>query len=157
MRTTPLLLAGVLATPATAGTISITLPQMPVAEYHKPYVAAWIEPVGGGAAQTVFVWYDLRKPNNGGAKWLADVRSWWRKSGRTLNLPADGLSGATRAPGTYKIPLPANLKSGAYTLFVEAARESGGREMVSLPITIPAKAASTSGKTELGAVTLAAR
>jgi len=157
MRKTPFLIAGALAAPASAGTISITLPQVPVAEYHKPYVAAWVEPVGGGAAQTLFVWYDLKKPNNGGAKWLADVRSWWRKSGRTLNLPADGLSGATRPPGTYKIPLPANLKSGAYTLFVEAAREAGAREIVSVPLAVPAKAASASGKTELGAVTVAVR
>lgn len=157
MRKTPLLLAGVLAAPATAGTISVTIPQLPVAEYHKPYVAAWVEPVGGGAAQTVFVWYDLKKPNNGGVKWLGDLRTWWRKGGRTLTLPADGLSGATRAPGTYKIPLPANLKSGSYTLFVEASRESGAREIVSVPVTVPVQAAGATGKTELGAVSIAVR
>ena len=161
MRPAYLLAAGAIAAPiiaaptiAAAQTVSVTIPRLNVAEYHRPYVAGWLEPAAGGAARTVFVWYDLRKPNNGGQKWLADVRSWWRKSGRTLNLPADGLSGATRAPGTYKIPLPANLKSGAYTLYVEAAREAGGRELVSVPLTVPAKPAEASGKTELGAVTV---
>jgi len=155
MRKTPLLIAGALAAPASAGTISVTIPQVPVAEYHRPYVAAWIEPAGGGAAQTVFVWYDIKKKGNEpGTKWLSDLRTFWRKGGRSLTLPADGLSGATRAPGTYQIPLPANLKSGAYILYVEAARETGGRELVSVPLSVPAKAASAAGKTELGTVTI---
>jgi len=155
MRKTPLLLAGALAAPASAGTISITIPQVPVAEYHRPYVAAWIEPAGGGAAQTVFVWYDIKKKGNEpGTKWLSELRTFWRKGGRSLTLPADGLSGATRAPGTYQIPLPASLKTGTYTLYVEAARETGGRELVSVPLTIPAKAARAAGKTELGTVTI---
>jgi hypothetical protein len=156
MRMTPLLFAGLIAAPATAGTVSITIPRLPVAEYHKPYVAAWIEPAGGGAAKTLFVWYDFKhKGAEPGTKWLAELRSWWRKGGRSVALPADGLSGATRAPGTYTIPLPADLHSGQYVLYVEAARETGGRELVSVPITVPAKGpASASGKTELGAVTL---
>lgn len=158
MRKTPLLLAGALAAPASAGTISVTIPQLSVAEYHRPYVAAWIEPASGGPAQTVFVWYDIKKTGNEpGTKWLSDLRTFWRKGGRSLTLPADGLSGATRPPGTYKIPLPANLKSGAYILYVEAARETGGREIVSVPLTVPAKAAAASGKTELGAVAVAIR
>ncbi|SDA36481.1 DUF2271 domain-containing protein [Sphingomonas sp. NFR15] len=155
MRKTPLLIAGALATPASAGTISVTIPQVPVAEYHRPYVAAWIEPVGGGAAQTVFVWYDIKKKGaEPGTKWLSDLRTFWRKGGRSLTLPADGLSGATRAPGTYQIPLPTNLKPGAYTLYVEAARETGGRELVSVPLGVPVKPARAAGKTELGTVTI---
>jgi len=42
-------------------------------------------------------------------------------------------------------------------LFVEAARETGGRELVSTLISIPARAAAASGKSELGAVTISAR
>ncbi|MDF0488256.1 DUF2271 domain-containing protein [Sphingomonas sp. H39-1-10] len=155
MRKTPLLIAGALAAPASAGTISVTIPQVPVAEYHRPYVAAWIEPVGGGAAQTVFVWYDIKKKGNEpGTKWLSDLRTFWRKGGRSLALPADGLSGATRPPGTYQIPLPTNLKPGAYTLYVEAARETGGRELVSVPLGVPVKPARAAGKAELGTVTI---
>ncbi len=81
-----------------------------------------------------------------GTKWLADLRSWWRKGGRSLKQPADGVSGATRAPGTYQIPLPGDLKPGAYVLHVEAAREAGGRELISVPINLPAASGSGAGK-----------
>jgi hypothetical protein len=154
-----LTLSGMVAAPAMAtGTVNVTIPRLNVAEYHKPYMAVWIEPAGGGAARTVAVWYDLKKGGNEpGTKWLSELRAWWRKGGKNLNMPADGISGATRAPGGYAIPLPADLKPGAYVLNVEAARETGGREVVSMPISIPAKAAKTGGKTELGTITLSAR
>ncbi len=155
MRKTPLLLAGLLAAPAGAASVSITIPQLKVAEYHRPYVAAWLEPSGGGETRTLFVWYDIKMTGSEpGTKWLADLRSWWRKGGRSLKLPADGVSGATRAPGTYQIPIPANVKPGAYVLHVEAARETGGRELVSIPLTLPAASGSASGKSELGAITI---
>ncbi len=155
MRKTPLLVAGLLSAPAGAATFSITVPQLKVSEYHRPFVAAWLEPTEGGEAKPLFVWYDVKKTGaEPGTKWLADLRSWWRKGGRGLKLPADGISGATRAPGTYQIPLPADLKPGAYVLHVEAAREAGGREIVSVPITLPAASGSGSGKSELGAVTI---
>ena len=52
----------------------------------------------------------------------------------------------------------AKLAPGQYTLVVEAAREVGGRELLKIPFTWPAKGAPQSGKaqgsTELGAVTL---
>ena len=89
MRTVQLLVAGLLAAPAnailvasaTAGTISVTIPKLAVAEYHRPYVAGWIEPAAGGPTQTIFVWYQIRKGSEPGTKWLADLRTWWRKGG----------------------------------------------------------------------------
>jgi len=149
------------AAPAAAETLTVnlTLPRISVAEYHKPYVAIWVQKAGG-PAKTLAVWYDVNKRNNGGAKWLRDVRLWWRASGRSLTMPADGVSGATRAPGpqsaTFTTPLPA----GAYTLFVEAAREAGGSEVVRVPFTVGgngAVRASAAGKAELGAVALTVR
>ena len=160
MRHSALLLVGaVVAAPAAAaGTINVTIPQLKVAEYHRPYVAIWLEPAGGGAIRTLATWYDVKKGGNEpGTKWLSDLRAWWRKGGKSLNLPADGISGATRAPGSHAIPLPANLKAGEYILNVEAARETGGRELVTVPISIPAKPARAAGKTELGAISLSAR
>ena len=155
MRPAYLLLAGVISTPATAATVTITIPRLKVAEYHRPYVAGWLEPAGGGAARTVFVWYDIKKGGaEPGTKWLADLRSWWRKGGRNLSLPANGVSGATRAPGTYQVPLPADLKPGQYVLTIEAARETGGREMVQVPITVPGKGGTATGKSELGTITV---
>jgi hypothetical protein len=160
-RILPVLVAGTIgASPAMAATVSVTLPRLPVAEYHRPYVAGWIEPAAGGDARTLFVWYDIKKggpnppPGEGGTKWLSELRTWWRKGGRSLKMPADGLSGATRAPGAYTIPLPANLPAGQYVFKVEAARESGARELVSVPFAVPARGGSAAGSAELGAVTI---
>lgn len=158
MKKSLILAAGIVSAPAAAGTINVTIPRLNVAEYHKPYVAVWVEPAEGGPARTLAVWYEVKKGGNEpGTKWLADLRTWWRKGGRSLNLPADGVSGATRAPGAHRIPIPANLRPGSYVLYVEAARENGGRELVQVPLTIPARAASATGKTELGAISISTR
>lgn len=159
MKKTIAIAVSMAATPAIAGTVTVTIPRIAVAEYHVPYVAVWIEPKAGGPARTLAVWYDVdKRGNEPGTKWLADLRTWWRKGGRSLKLPADAVSGATRAPGAHRIAIPASVKPGSYTLYVEAAREDGGRELVSLPLDIPTRAAAkASGKTELGAVTLSPR
>lgn len=148
------------AAPAAAQSIdlTVTIPRLSVAEYHRPYVAIWVEGTGV-PAKTLAVWYDYDMRDNEGTKWLRDVRQWWRASGRSLSFPADGITGATRAPGTHKVSFgPAELgamKAGDYTLVVEAAREVGGRELLRLPFTWPPKpgqTASATGSAELGAV-----
>ncbi|MFN3304390.1 MAG: DUF2271 domain-containing protein [Roseateles sp.] len=151
--------------PAWAATVQlkIELPRLNVAEYHKPYIGVWLEKAGEpGAAAQLAVWYDLKKPNNGGTRWLKDMRQWWRQGGRELTLPADGISGATRAPGEHvlsldKHPSLAKLPAGQYELVVESSREAGGREVQRLPFTWPVKAAAEAkaqGEHELGAVQL---
>lgn len=158
----PAALAALVASPALAAdlTVKVQVPELGVAEYHKPYVAVWIE----GADKSVTnlaVWYDVKARDNKGTEWLKDLRQWWRKSGRELTVPADGLTGATRAPGEHTLDFSGSnaplkdLKPGEYTLMVEAAREAGGRELLKLPFTWPAaKAATAQGKNELGAVLL---
>ena len=118
----------------------------------------------GAAARTVAVWYDHDMRGGEGTKWLRDVRQWWRASGRSMRFPADGVTGATRAPGTHKIGFSrAQLGAqapGQYTLVIEAAREVGGRELVRIPFTWPGKAGGggkAAGKNELGAVSIAFR
>ena len=146
-----------LAAPAAAQSIdlTVTIPRLSVAEYHRPYVAIWLEK-NGAPAKTLAVWYDHDMKDNEGTKWLRDVRQWWRASGRGLSFPADGITGATKAPGTHKVSLGmGTMAPGDYTLLVEAAREVGGRELVKLPFSWPPKpgqAASATGSTELGAV-----
>ena len=80
-----------------------------------------------------------------------------------MSFPADGVTGATRAPGDNKIAFVAGkgplgaLSPGNYTLIVEAAREVGGREVVRLPFAWPPKPGSTvkaQGNAELGTVAL---
>ncbi|PVX29687.1 DUF2271 domain-containing protein [Sphingomonas pokkalii] len=151
--------------PGTAGAqtidLSIELPRMTVAEYHRPYVAAWLEKEGA-APQTLSVWYDVDKRGGEGTKWLRDVRQWWRAAGRSMRFPADGISGATRAPGVHKLRLVAGrgaiaaITPGSYVLVVEAAREVGGRELVRLPFRWTGTSATAVGKgsAELGTVSV---
>jgi len=163
-------LTGLLATsPAYATTLDITVevPKLNVAEYHRPYVAVWLEGADQKVAANLSVWYQQTGNSEGhGTKWLPDLRQWWRKSGRTLEVPVDGVTGPTRPVGTHALsfkdsqPALKQLAPGNYTLVVEAVREVGGRELVKVPFTWPAKTAqagSAQGSTELGKVTLAVK
>jgi hypothetical protein len=161
-------LSGLLAaSPAYATTldINVEVPKLNVAEYHRPYVAIWLEGADQKVAANLSVWYQQTGNSEGhGTKWLPDLRQWWRKSGRTLEVPVDGVTGPTRPVGTHALsfndrqPALKDLAPGNYTLVVEAAREVGGRELVKVPFSWPAKSAqngSAQGSTELGKVTLA--
>jgi hypothetical protein len=161
-------LSGLLATsPAYATTldINVEVPKLNVAEYHRPYVAIWLEGADQKVAANLSVWYQQTGNSEGhGTKWLPDLRQWWRKSGRTLDVPVDGVTGPTRPVGTHALsfndrqPALKDLAPGNYTLVVEAAREVGGRELVKVPFSWPARTAQTGsaqGSTELGKVTLA--
>lgn len=142
--------------------VSVEMPRLSVAEYHRPYVAIWIENTEGHVADLA-VWYDLKLRDSEGEKWLKDMRQWWRRSGRSLELPVDGLSGATRAVGEHALsftgdhPALAALQPGEYQLLIEAAREVGGRELIRLPFRWPVTEQVThesAGNTELGNVSL---
>ena len=162
-------LSGLLALPAYAAelNLSVEIPQLNVAEYHRPYVAIWLEGVDQKVAADLSVWYQMKDTREGhGTKWLPDLRQWWRKSGRNLKVPVDGVTGPTRPVGkhalkfTDKQPALAKLAPGNYTLVVEAAREVGGRELIKIPFVWPAKAPQSGkaqGSSEIGAVTLAVK
>ena len=161
-------LSGLLATPAYAATldINVEIPKLNVAEYHRPYVAVWIEGADQKVAANLSVWYQQTSNSEGhGTKWLPDLRQWWRKSGRSLKVPVDGVTGPTKPVGKHALSYSdkqhlARLAPGQYTLVVEAAREVGGRELVKIPFTWPAKAPQSGkaqGSSEIGAVTLAVK
>lgn len=157
--------SGIVAGPAVAADLSVTIevPALSVAEYHRPYVATWIERADGTVAANLSVWYDFKQKDKKGNKWLKDMRTWWRRAGRDLDMPVDGLSSATRPPGKHtsdysasEAPL-AELKPGSYELVVEAAREVGGREVLRIPFQWPPAApvdATARGSEELGEIAL---
>ena len=166
--TTTIALGTLLIAPTHAAEISINveIPRINAAEYHRPYVAVWVEGEGQKSVADLAVWYQQTDGKEGhGTKWLPDMRQWWRKSGRTLKVPVDGVTGPTRPVGKHAIrfdhkhPSLAKLPAGSYTLVVEAAREVGGRELLKIPFDWKGKPSSGSaqGKTELGKVTLAAK
>ncbi|PXV58322.1 Hypothetical protein SAMN04487785_105115 [Dyella jiangningensis] len=153
-----------LAAPAAAADLNVTvqIPQLNVAEYHRPYTAVWVEREDHSVAAQLAVWYAQKESKEGaGTKWLPELRQWWRRGGRDLQMPVDGVSGATRPAGDQKLsfhdgkaPL-GQLAPGKYELVVEAAREVGGREVVRVPFTWPAatpQQLAAQGSSELGAV-----
>ncbi|RYF31814.1 MAG: DUF2271 domain-containing protein [Comamonadaceae bacterium] len=165
----PIAASALFAAPALAAglNVSIEVPRLNTSEYHRPYVAAWIERADNSLAGTVALWYDVRtktnNPEGEGTKWLKDLRQWWRRGGRELAVPVDGITGATKPAGKHAIAVTEGsaampkLAPGAYKLVVEAAREQGGREVVSLPFQWPptkAEQTAAQGKDELGAVSL---
>ena len=163
--------AALLAIPATLAvqaasaselSVAVEVPRLEVAEYHRPYVALWIEREDQSVAANLSVWYEVGNRKEG-TKWLADLRQWWRRSGRNQTLPIDGVTGPTKPAGTHQLrftgdkePL-ASLAPGKYRLVVEAARESGGREVVRVPFEWPVKSVQSltgKGESELGTIAL---
>ena len=156
------LLGLAMTTSAQAGdlALSVELPRIDVAEYHRPYVAMWVRNSDSGDVTNIAVWYQIKKSDEKGEQWLKDMRQWWRRSGRSLDMPVDGITGATQQPGVHSVDtknLVKNLAAGNYKLYVEAAREVGGRELLQIPFKWPAKSAElleAQGKTELGKIAL---
>lgn len=144
--------------------LQIEIPRLQVSEYHRPYVAVWVSDERQQRVADIAVWYDVAMHNQEGTKWLPDLRQWWRRSGRALDMPVDGVSGATRPVGTHRIAIDdaliQDLAAGNYILHVEAAREVGGREHLQLPFAISEqgnaepKQQSLTGQHELGQITL---
>lgn len=118
--------------------ITLALPAIETSQYHRPYVAVWVEDAQQQPVKLIALW--VEKPD-----WLKDLRRFWRKIGRSNTALVDAVSGATQKPGSYTLhwdgsnddggPLP----EGNYTLFVEAAREQGGRSLAKHEFTLPAK------------------
>ena len=156
-------IASVSAFPTAAADMNIKLqiPSLDVAEYHRPYVAVWIEREDQSTAANLAVWYQTESKKEDGAQWLKDLRQWWRRGGRAETLPIDGVTGATRPVGEHTLQFKssgkqlASLAPGKYNIAVEAVREAGGREMLRVPFEWPAKRAqqlTAQGKTELGSI-----
>jgi hypothetical protein len=143
--------------------VNVQIPRLDVAEYHRPYVAVWIENPDQSVATQLAVWYQTDPKKEDGTQWLKDLRQWWRRGGRELSVPIDGVTGATRAVGDHKLSFKSqsaalsNLAPGKYAVVVEAVREVGGRELLRVSFDWPAQAkqhAEAQGKSELGLVTV---
>ena len=94
----------------------------------RPYVAVWIEDAEKYPVRTLALW------SNGG-RWLEDLKGWYRSD--QLRVLAENteltpsVSSATRPAGKYTLKWDGKdnsgkfVKSGKYTICLEAAREHG--------------------------------
>ncbi len=133
--------------------IELELPVIETSQYHRPYVAVWVEDAQQQPVRLIALW--VEKPD-----WLKDLRRFWRKIGRSNTALVDAVSGATQKPGHYTLQWDGKddnhqpLAPGQYTLFVEAAREQGGRSLVKHEFPLPANNTllSIAADGELGAI-----
>lgn len=112
--------------------VSFELPNFDTANYHKPYVAIWLE--SKEQNQTLMLWHMKKSKKD---KWLKDIRRWWRKQGRYGDIP-DGVTGATKGPGDYQqtFELPELEK---FKLYIEVVREDGARSLLKQKIELTGK------------------
>lgn len=131
-----------------------TLPQA-VAEYRRPYVAVWITDTEKNSVRQLLV-------HGESLRWLREIPLWWRRYGRRDETMIDGLARATPLPGQHMLVWDGRddrgnkIEKGNYILHIEAAREHGERELVTLPFTLSGSTfnAAAKGKTELGTVSI---
>src|ERR1044071_5582316 len=94
--------------------VAVELPRLDVAEYHRPYVAIWIEREDQSFVANLAGWYEEKKGRGaaapgggggeGGTKWLNELRTWWRKNGREQpSFPIDGVTGPTKPAGIQQL------------------------------------------------------
>ena len=146
----PALVAGLIARTANAADLglSIEVPRLDVAEYHRPYVAIWIENPDQSVAADLAVWYDVAKKNNEGTEWLQDMRQWWRRSGRNQQFPVDGVSGATKPAGKHALAFNGAAAAGpAQARPVRRGGGSGPRGRRSRAAAHPLPMAAAEGRT----------
>lgn len=136
--------------------VSFEIPKKSAKTYRKPYLAVWLEDANGKQVKVLKVFHDQHRI---GPKWLPELKTWWRRGGRAMDIPADGISSPTRAPGRHTLNLGSmrGVKAGKYAIVVEAAREKGGREIVKVPFNWKPGGSvngSASGSNEVGKVTV---
>lgn len=115
--------------------VDYEIPQLDAPRYRQPYLALWIEREDGRPVRQLHVLGDR-------ARWLAELPRWWRHYGRNDPAAALGIARPTRAPGQYTIAWDGRddfgrmQPEGRYLLRVEAAREHGGHEDLSIPFAL---------------------
>ena len=114
--------------------------------YCRPYVAIWVEDKDGFPVRTLVLWVWTSGP---GPRWIPDLRRWYRSDQfrqvvDDTNL-VDTVSRATRPPGKYRAVWDGKddhgnpVKTGKYTIYIEAAREHGTYQVLSKALTIDNK------------------
>ena len=106
--------------------------------YKRPYVAVWVEDAKGKSVKTLCLWLeDLR--------WLDDLKRWRRLYRERGDAFVSASSSATRKPGVYTLAWDGRdddgkvVPEGAYTLFIEIAREHGTYQLARDAVTVGPK------------------
>ena len=72
---------------ADTGPATFEIPRIEASNYRKPYVAIWLEDADRKAVKMYRVLFD-QSPI--GDNWLPDLKTWWRRGGRAMEMPVAG-------------------------------------------------------------------
>lgn len=133
--------------------VEYQIPALSVVEYRRPYVAVWITDTSKESVRQLLVHGDR-------LRWLREVPLWWRRAGRRDESMIDGLARPTPKPGQHMLVWDGRddsghrVEKGEYILHIEAAREHGERELITVPFTLSNQPFShqEQGTNELGRV-----
>lgn len=133
--------------------VEYQIPALNVAEYRRPYVAVWITDSSKEPVRQLLVHGDR-------LRWLREIPLWWRRAGRRDESMIDGLARPTPKVGQHMLvwdgrdDVGHRVEKGEYILHIEAAREHGERELVTVPFTLSSQPFSRQeqGAKELGRV-----
>jgi thiamine biosynthesis lipoprotein len=133
--------------------VEYQIPALSVAEYRRPYVAVWITDTRKEPVRQLLVHGDR-------LRWLREIPLWWRRAGRRDESMIDGLARPTPKQGQHMLVWDGRddsghrVEKGEYILHIEAAREHGERELVTVPFTLTTQPFSyqEQGAKELGRV-----
>jgi hypothetical protein len=113
-------------------------------QYRRPYVAIWVEDKDGFPVRNLILW--VSQGGSGPFQWLPDLSRWYRSDKARKKVDKTDmvltLSRPTRPPGKYSFAWDGNddhgkpLPRGAYTVFIDAAREHGTYQSIRKPVTI---------------------
>ncbi len=112
-------------------------------DYHRPYVAVWLEDEEGKPVRTGLLFLETKQP---GPQWHRELIRWYRNDQARRETDETDLigtvSGATRGPGEYKVVFDGlddrgkALKPGKYVLLLEASREHGEYQLIRSGLTL---------------------
>lgn len=112
--------------------IRFALPKIRSGNYRKPYVALWIENKKRKVVKNLLLLGDSER-------WMSENSVWWRRQGRKNPTLLDIMARPTRRAGEYQLQWSGRddfgkaVAAGEYQLIIEAAREHGGHEKISIP------------------------
>lgn len=112
-------------------------------DYHRPYVAVWLEDEEGKPVRTGLLFLETKQP---GPQWHRELIRWYRNDQARRKTDETDLigtiSGATRGPGEYKVVFDGLddrgkvLKPGKYVLLLEVSREHGEYQLIRAPLAL---------------------
>jgi len=118
--------------------INLELATLEGMRVHRPFVAVWVVDANKKPVRQIALWY--KKP-----RWLDEMSVWYATYYDAFSSGNSNLSSttsATRAAGKYTLKWDGKddkgnlVKQGAYTIYIEAAREHGSHQLMTQEIDV---------------------